>query len=346
MKMHETAVKGFFDKVQEYLDHHSIYRGKAFNGAGEFIDTAAIDPSKFVFTEQVWATAETFIFSVMHDQHILAERGYKPKRAVLLSGDFGGGKTGMGDISAKSAVAAGWTVIFCRPGQDDPFEMIHWARLYGPCLLFIEDVDTIGQLSDERVMSRLLDAVDGSEAKHSKVLLVMTTNHADKIHAGMFRPGRIDTEIVFGPLDRPGVEKLAHIIVGQELAVDVDFDKVYAATAGYMPAFVAEGMGAAVRFSIARNHAVETITTDHLVKSLNSLRPQWERQEAAKRMKRELPPIDQMLHDIVGEHVDNVSVEVDYGQIYEQVDSAIERRIDGARIYRDNGDEFGQIATS
>jgi hypothetical protein len=39
-RKHEDGVVGFFDDIQRFLDNHSIYRGKAFDGKGGFIDTA------------------------------------------------------------------------------------------------------------------------------------------------------------------------------------------------------------------------------------------------------------------------------------------------------------------
>ena len=339
------AVKGLFEKIDEYLRDHSIYRGKAFNGGMQFIDTDKINPDLFVYSEQVWSEAETFIFSVMRDVDLLRAQGFMPKRAVILAGDYGGGKTGLGRTAVKIAVANGWTAIPCRPGQDDPFEMIKLARLYQPCFVFIEDIDTMGQSRDPEFVSKMLDMMDGSEAKDIAMLLVLTTNHAEIIHKGMFRPGRLDTMIEIGPMDRAGVEKLAGIVCGDALLPGIDFDAVYAATEGYMPAFVREGLERSVRFSIARHRAVSKIDTDDLVRGLNSLRPQFRMQQAANDRRVELPPLDQMFRSMIEEHSANVDVEIDYSEVRDAVDSVIEDRVNGATIFRNN-EEFGSISTS
>ena len=347
----EDGVKGFFDDIQKFLDEHSIYRGKAFNGKGGFIDTELIEPEKFVFTEQVWEEAEAFIFSVMRDRALLTEEDIAGKRAVLLAGEFGGGKTGMGKISALIAVRNRWSALVTAPG-DDPYEMIQLAQMYAPCFIFGEDIETVVDLRSDRQVSRLLDTIDGADAKDHEVLAVYTTNYLDKIPAGMFRPGRFHRVIEVGAMDRAGVEKLTRLICGAGLGDDVDFDKVFAATEGYMPAFVREGIEGAVRFSIAKNRrrvAPGDITTERLVFSLNSLRTQHRMLLAAMNHKPELPALDQTMREIVAEQVENIQVEasVDYQSISEAVDSVVEGRLNGAKLLHvDSGDERFEISTN
>ncbi len=348
MKMHEKNVTGFFDVVEQYLKTNSIYRGKCFNSKGGFVDTDKIVPEKFVYTDQVWADLTTWVLSPMRDRDLLKSRGYAGKRANLLSGEFGGGKTGFGEIAAKSAVANKWSALMCAVG-DDPFEMIETAKLYSPCFFFCEDVDQIVSLRNEREISRLLDVIDGAGAKDMQLVAVFTTNNKENIPAGMFRPGRFHRVIEIGPMDRAGVEKLARQICGTELAVNVDFDQVYEATAGYMPAFVREGLEGAVRYSIALHQEVVPITTDMLVFSLGSLRTQHAMLMAAMDKKPELPALDQSFREMMGEQVSEMSVQadIDYSEIYETVDRVVESRINGATIVRESdGSEWANIATN
>jgi len=346
MKMHEKYVKGFFDEVDRYLVEHSIYRGKCFNSKGGFVDTDKINPDTFVYTEEAWAQLATWVLSPMRDRALLASRGFDGKRATLVSGQYGGGKTGFGRIAAKSAVANGWSAIMCEVG-DDPFEMIELAKLYAPCFFFCEDVDQIVSLRDERQIARLLDVIDGAAAKDMQLSALFTTNFKEKIPAGMFRPGRFHRVIEVGPMDRPGVEKLARIVCGTELADDVDFDQVYEATKGYMPAFVREGLEGAVRYSIALHQEVRPISTKDLVFSLDSLRPQHDMLMAAMNVKPELPALDQSFREMIGDQMSEATIEadIDYGSISEAVDNIVERRINGATIYR-NDDEWGTIGTN
>ncbi len=337
----KEAVEGFYAEVERFLGEHSIYRGKAINGAMEFIDTDKIDPSLFVYSEQVWADAETHIFSPMRDADLLRSRGYASKRVVLLEGAYGGGKSGLGRTAAKVAVAAGWTPIIARPGVDDPFDVLNTARLYQPALIFIEDVDTIAASMDPNYVTKLLDTFDGFGTKDLKMQLVLTTNHADRIHKGMLRPGRLDALIHIGFMDRPGVERLAHIVCRDALRVDVDYDAVYAATEGYMPAFVREGLERSIRYSIARSREVASISTEDLVHSLNSLRAQHNMQQAASDQHEKLPPLDIMFRQMISD-----AASPDPEAVRDVVDEQIEYRVNGAALIKPNGERLANIQTN
>ncbi|NIS12736.1 MAG: AAA family ATPase, partial [Thermoplasmata archaeon] len=85
--------------------------------------------------------------------------------------------------------------IQCRPGIDNVYDAMKTARLYQPAVVFYEDVDTIAQGDQTQghvAVTQLLDIFDGLTAKSTKILAILTTNHPEKIHKGMVRPGRLD----------------------------------------------------------------------------------------------------------------------------------------------------------
>lgn len=349
-KVHKEVIEGFYKAVEDYLEEHSIYRGHAVNGSMEFFDTDRVDPSQFVYTEQVWADAETHIFSPMRHSMLLNELGLDPKRVVLLEGPFGTGKSGLGRTAAKVAVANGWTALICRPGEDDPFAIMQTARLYlpiegkdvGGCLVFMEDIDVLSQnRKDPQYTSKLLDAFDGFETKGRPFVLVLTTNHADEITQGMTRPGRIHGIISIGAMDRPGVEKLCRRVIGDKLAPDVDFDAVYAATDGYMPAFVREAIERSLRYTIARTGKVGEIVTTDLVHACNSLRAQFDLHMAAIDRPDKLPALDEIFRQVVAD-----GANVDPDQIRRAIGSEIENRLNGASLVdTDDGEYRYEIRT-
>jgi transitional endoplasmic reticulum ATPase len=338
-RVEKEIIEGFYKVVEDFLAESSIYKGRAVYGNMEFIDTDRIDPNLFVYTEQVWADAETLIFSPMRDAELIDAKGLERKRVFLLEGPYGTGKSGLGRTSAKVAVANGWTAIIARPGLDDPFEVLKTARLYQPAMVFIEDVDTFGDnKSDPNYTTKLLDAFDGFSVKDLQMILVLTTNHAEKIHKGMLRPGRIHGVISIGSMDRPGVEKLARVVIGDNLEDDVDFDKVFEAADGYMPAFIKEGFERAVRYSIARLREIGRINTDDIVHALNSLRAQEDLQKRANDQKVELPALDTILRGYIQNGIDPQAL----SQI---VDNGIVARIDGANLFKPNGDHMAVVRT-
>ena len=348
-KVHKHVIDGLYKLIEDYLTTNSIYRGHAVDGEMNFFNTDQIDPSQFVYDEQVWVDAETHIFSPMRHAKALAKLGLDPKRVVLLEGPFGTGKSGLGRIAAKVAVANGWTAIFCRPGQDNPFSVMQTARLYlpvenkGGCLVFMEDIDVLSQqYADPTYTSRLLDAFDGFETKGRPFVLVMTTNHAEEITQGMTRPGRIHGIISIGAMDRPGVERLTRTIIGNNLAPDIDFDAVYEATEGYMPAFVREAIERALRYTIARIGDIGLISTEDLVHACKSLRGQFDLHAAASDRPNKLPALDQVFRDIF-----DSEVQIDTDRLSEVVDSVVERRLHGANILSaETGETDYEIATN
>ena len=75
------------------------------------------------------------------------------------------------------AVANGVTAILCKPGVDDPLELLQTAMLYMPAFVFIEDIDIIATQRDPEVVTRILDVFDGPTTKNLPITVVLTTNH-------------------------------------------------------------------------------------------------------------------------------------------------------------------------
>lgn len=323
----KPVIDGFFRVVENQLETNSIYRGHAVFGNMDFFDADLVDPSRFVYDTDVWAQVETNILSPMRHSQVLESYGLSPKRVVLLEGPFGTGKSALGRTAAKVAAGNGWTALLARPGEDDPFAMLQTAKLYQPAMLFVEDVDVISNTQDPAYVSKLLDQFDGFGNKDVRMLLVLTTNHADRIHKGMLRPGRLDAVIHIGNMDRPGVEKLCHIIVGDSLEPDNDYDRVFEATADFTPAFVKEAIERAMRYTIARTGEPGTINTDDLVHACNSLRAQLALQEAASDSHEKLPPLDQQFRDMIAQ-----ATGIDLGQLSQVTSNAVYQRLYGAPL--------------
>jgi transitional endoplasmic reticulum ATPase len=343
-RVEKEVVDGFYNVVADFLDVNSIYRGRAVNGAMQYFDTDLIDPEQIIYTHEAMRRAEAYIFSPMKHSDVLMKAGLGQKRVVLLEGPYGTGKSEMGRIGSKIAVQNGWTAIIARPGQDDPFTVLQTAQLYQKApqdkgvFVFVEDVDTFSESMDPQYVTRLLDAFDGFENKGLKMLLVLTTNHADRIHKGMLRPGRIHGMIHIGEMDREGVEKLARRIIGNSLEDNVDFDAVFAACEGYMPAFVREGIERSMRFSIARLGRVGKVSTEDLVDSCESLRDQLDLMEGAKDKHETLPALDRVFR-----HMMNEEVVPPIEQIAEVVSYKVKQKINETQVVKANGDRFGLL---
>lgn len=320
-KKHAAEIQGIFKIVEDELEVNSMYRGKAFDGQTmpEFIDLSGISPEDVVYSEDVMRQLEVNIWAQLRHTEQFEEEGIPLKRAVLVHGPYGTGKTLAAVLTGQEATANGWTFIKGRPGRDDLGFVMQTARLYQPAVVFYEDVDQIAdtEVTSESGISRLLDDFDGIDAKGTRILCVLTTNHPDRLHKGMARPGRLDAMIRIADLDRQGMEKLVKARCGDKLAEEIDWEAVYTAADQYMPAFVTEFADRAIRYAMARNGGdgkSVTISTDDLVASANGLRPQFELMTGAKD-RRERPKLEEALgtlvQNVVRENLDeNVLVEV------------------------------------
>lgn len=289
-KKYRHEIEGVFALIENELRERSLYRGKAFDGQviPEFVDLSGVKPEQVVYSEEVMTQLEASVWAQLRHTEQFQKQGIPLKRAVLLFGPYGTGKTLAASLTGQEAVANGWTFLKARPGRDDLAQVLQTARLYQPACVFYEDVDQIADAGVESgaAISRLLDDFDGIEAKNTKIMVVLTTNHPERIHKGMARPGRLDAMIEINELDVHGVEKLVRSrIKPDQLSEDVDWDAVFEAAEHYKPAFVTEFADRSMRYVIVRSGGElngHRITTADLCNAASSLRPQFELMEGAK----------------------------------------------------------------
>jgi transitional endoplasmic reticulum ATPase len=288
-RKYRQHIEGFFVKLEEELRLHSIYKGKAIDGAQHpnFISTA-VDRRKVIYSNEVLTDVETHLWLPLRNPQAVLRAGLPIKRHVLIEGPFGTGKTLLGLLTAQEAVAAGFTFIQVRPGRDDLFEALKTAQLYAPAVLWFEDLDT-KQEGDVDQISRLLDALDGMGAKGAEVMAAFTTNYVEKIQKGVMRPGRLDAVIHIGELDAEGFERLCKAHIPEHLQGDIDYKVVAEAFVGFPPAFNVEAVGRALRYMLTRTGGVEEpIMTVDLVNSANGLRRQLDLMNGAQEGAREV----------------------------------------------------------
>lgn len=300
-RKHRKLIEALFMVVEEELKEHSIYRGKAITGAEEpsFIDTSTIDPDRVIYSRDVMRQLETNMWAVIRYTETLRKTGQEIKRAVLVEGPYGTGKTLAGRLTAKEAVENGWTFILARPGRDDLNQVLGTAQLYAPCVVWYEDIDTVANGENITPISGLLDSLDGITNKGKEILAGFTTNFVERLHKGVLRPGRLDAVIHIGEPTPDVYERLVKVNVPEDILGKVDFPKVAEAFKGFVPAFASEAIARAIRYAMSRNGGVpDTIETEDLVDAANGLRPQLALQERANEGAK-MPTVDAALHELV-----------------------------------------------
>lgn len=318
-RRYSTHIEGLFYAIEEELKNGSIYRGKAIDGADDphFLNVQDLDPSRVVYTEEVLTQLDANVWSLIEHTQVMRDMKLPLKRSVLVEGPYGTGKSLAAKITAQKCEKNGWTFVQVRP-TDNLERAMKTAALYAPAVVFFEDIDGVASKGDDLAVSRLLDLFDGISAKGNDVIAVMTTNHVERIQKGMLRPGRMDAVIHIGEMDRPGVEKLIKVVVPQGLLFEIDYDAVFAAYEGYLPAFVKEAIDRTMRYAIARTEGEPMfLETSDFVAAAQGLRSQLQLMRDAGEGKR-TPDLETALGAIVTQAVNGVDlIDMDYKEQYE-----------------------------
>lgn len=316
-KMYSDEVKKIFDEIEAELIANSIYKGQAMSGTTDltFYDLSGFNANEVVFSDDITRTISAKVWYVLRHPEVAARKRVSLKRSALFKGGFGGGKTSATIITAQIAVENGWTVFFAKTSEDIN-QVILNSRRYRRVLVIIEDVDRQAATQDDNRISQLLETFDGVDAKGGEFMVILTTNRDARISQGMRRPGRVDAEIDFGLLDRPGTERLVRAVIPSHELGDIDFDAFHEAVKEYMPAFVREVIASAQLFALdARGEENFLITTEDLTAAAKSLRSQWEDHQAATDLGTE-PEIETALRSLVTDTIARV----------------LEERLEGAQL--------------
>ena len=334
-RKYRAHVEGFFTLVARALANDSIYRGRAVTASAtpEYIDVSSINFEDVVYTAQVMEDLRVFVWANILYPRQLRDVNQLGKRVTILHGVYGTGKTLAAYLTAKlcemqrteGGEPCGFIMV--RPGIDDWTNAIQMARLYGRCVIFIEDADLLVDPHSEQNISKMLDQFDGLISKGMDMSLVMTTNHIHKIHKGMLRPGRTDGLIEIGFMDRNGVEQLAKRVLGDMLEDDINFDNVFAKFHDFTPAYVKEVFDRALRRNLVRNEGTLGKISEHdLTGAADNLRPQLALMNDAPEAKVR-PGLDGTFTSMIDEAVDRT----------------ISTRIGGATIYDGDDNYQGSV---
>ncbi len=244
------TLKLIADEARQIVRTESIYRGKAIrlrsesessmdlNNPPEFMDLSAGKTSELVLPRSVETLVRTNIWTLVEKTEDCKKARIPLKRGVLLSGKYGVGKTLTSLLTAQKCVENGWTFISLDKSQNLT-QALEWAKRYEPCVIFAEDID---RAANERTESTndLLNIMDGVLSKNAQIMVVMTTNHIEKINPAMLRPGRLDAVITLLPPDAEAVERLLRIYGRGLIGDKEDLSEVAKSLDGSIPAMIRE----------------------------------------------------------------------------------------------------------
>jgi transitional endoplasmic reticulum ATPase len=252
-RKHEPEIKALGDRVAAIVAENSIYRGKALKinmdaenqhecGAlppPEFMDLSGVYVDELIFSEDVKDAIDTNVFTPVRNYEECKAAGIPFKRGVALVGPYGTGKTLAASVLAKYAVENNITFLYCESAEHLA-ACIGFSQQYGRAVVFCEDIDKVMAGERDLNMDDILNTVDGIESKSSEIMIVLTSNHPEKINPAMLRPGRLDAVIDVQPPDGPAVEKLIRLYGRGLVPFSADLTIVGEALSGQIPAVIRE----------------------------------------------------------------------------------------------------------
>lgn len=195
------------------------------------------------------------IVDFLHNPHRYTEIGARLPKGALLVGPPGTGKTllakavaGEAKVPFFSISGSDFVEMFVGMGASKVRDLFKQAQEKSPCIIFIDEIDTIGKSRDskmggnderEQTLNQLLTEMDGFDSA-SGVVLLAATNRPEILDQALLRPGRFDRRVIVDRPDLPG--RLAILEVHSKavkLAKDVKMGEIAKATSGAVGADLA-----------------------------------------------------------------------------------------------------------
>ena len=189
------------------------------------------------------------IVDFLHNPQKYADIGANLPKGALLVGPPGTGKTllaravaGEAHVPFFSISGSEFVEMFVGMGAAKVRDLFKQANDKAPCIVFIDEIDTIGKKRDgggmsgnderEQTLNQLLTEMDGFDGKKGVVILA-ATNRPESLDKALLRPGRFDRRVPVELPDLKGREAILRVH-GQNVKMsdDVDYSAIARATAG------------------------------------------------------------------------------------------------------------------
>ena len=207
----------------------------------KFTDVAGEDEAKELLTE---------IVDYLHNPQKYTEIGASMPKGALLVGPPGTGKTllakavaGEAEVPFFSISGSEFVEMFVGMGAAKVRDLFKQANEKAPCIVFIDEIDTIGKKRDsgsftggnderEQTLNQLLTEMDGFDGSKGVVILA-ATNRPDSLDPALLRPGRFDRRIPVELPDLKGREEILKVHARKiKIADSVRFNEIAKAAAG------------------------------------------------------------------------------------------------------------------
>lgn len=200
----------------------------------KFKDVAGEDEAKELLTE---------IVDFLHNPKKYTEIGAKMPKGALLVGPPGTGKTllakavaGEANVPFFSISGSEFVEMFVGMGAAKVRDLFKQADEKAPCIVFIDEIDTVGKKRDgsgfsgnderEQTLNQLLAEMDGFDGRKG-VMILAATNRPDSLDPALLRPGRFDRRIPVELPDLQGREEILKLHAKNiKISDNVDFNVI------------------------------------------------------------------------------------------------------------------------
>ena len=231
-----------------------------------FQDVAGEDEAKELLTE---------IVDFLHNPQKYTEIGAVCPKGALLVGPPGTGKTllakavaGEANVPFFSISGSEFVEMFVGMGASKVRDLFKQANEKAPCIVFIDEIDTIGKKRDnagyggnderEQTLNQLLTEMDGFDASKGVVILA-ATNRPASLDPALLRPGRFDRRIPVELPDLKGREEILKVHAKKvRLGDDIDFNAIARAASGASGAELANMVNEAALRAVRENRKYVT----------------------------------------------------------------------------------------
>ena len=235
------------------------------------------------------------IVTYLHDNKKYAEIGAKLPKGALLVGPPGTGKTLLAKAVAGEAKVPFFSIsgsefveMFVGMGASKVRDLFKQASEKAPCIVFIDEIDTIGKKRDgngmggnderEQTLNQLLTEMDGFDGNKGVVILA-ATNRPETLDPALLRPGRFDRRI---PVNLPDLQGRVAILKVHakdvKIEENVDFNAIARATSGASGAELANIINEAALRAVRQGR--EKVIQEDLEESVETVIAGYKRKNA------------------------------------------------------------------
>ena len=214
------------------------------------------------------------IVDYLHNPAKYREIGASMPKGILLVGPPGTGKTmlakavaGESNVPFFSMSGSEFVEMFVGMGASKVRDLFRQAKEKAPCIVFIDEIDAIGQKRDGRVggndereqtLNQLLTEMDGFESNNG-VIILAATNRPESLDPALTRPGRFDRRVPVELPDLKGREEILKVHAKKvKLDESVDFNKIARMASGASGAELANIINEAALRAVRENRSFVT----------------------------------------------------------------------------------------